>query len=289
MKKRVGIFAFITAMTITSVFGLVPVGTAGTSDSATIVTVKAAAKKGFVKKSGKWYYYKNGKKVTGLKKLSGKYYYFDKKGVMASGKKTISGFTYYFNKAKDGKAPALVSKSKKISGKTWYFSSTGRGFYDVGSVDGNKAVAKVMDAIDSKAYGKADTDLARLNVVYTYIDTTFTYLGRPVDLTDSNWIGKYALELAEKKSGKCFHFAALTGLCARGLGADATIVTGYGDRKGGNSFDETKEVSHAWVLIDDHVLDSNYDSFLDGQVYFYKTYDELKDNPGTTYLERNRY
>ena len=41
-----------------------------------------AAKKGWVKKSGKTYYYKSGKKVKGWKKISGKYYYFDKKGVM---------------------------------------------------------------------------------------------------------------------------------------------------------------------------------------------------------------
>ncbi|MBQ1492730.1 MAG: hypothetical protein IIZ39_12290 [Blautia sp.] len=47
-----------------------------------VSTPAQAAKKGWVKKSGKTYYYKNGKKVKGWKKIQGKYYYFGKKGVM---------------------------------------------------------------------------------------------------------------------------------------------------------------------------------------------------------------
>lgn len=44
-------------------------------------------KDGFVKEGGKYYYYQNGKKVTGEKKIGGHWYYFDKStGVMAANK-----------------------------------------------------------------------------------------------------------------------------------------------------------------------------------------------------------
>ncbi len=280
MKSRFGVK--ILAAVMMSAVAFSSVSTVAVPQSAVVY----AAKKGFVKKSGKWYYYKNGRKVTGLNKISGKYYFFDKKGVMQSGKKTVSGFTYYFNKAKDGKAPALTDKSKKISGKTWYFSSLGRGFLSVGNKTGDEAVALLWDALGSKAFKNAKTDKDKLEVVYTYIDTSFKYLGRPSpDLSKNDWMYESALVLVKNGNGKCFHFAALTGLAAGALGFDAKIITGKGQRKGAASASE-----HAWVLIDGtYVLDTNYDNPVDGQVYFYKTYDEIKNELETEYTMEKEF
>lgn len=65
------------------------------------VTASAASAKktGFVRKAGKVYYYKKGKKVTGVVKINNKYYGFDKKGVRyKQGWQKIKGKHYFFNK-----------------------------------------------------------------------------------------------------------------------------------------------------------------------------------------------
>ncbi len=289
MRKKVGIIAFIAAVTFTSVFGLVPVGNAVSSDNTAVITVSAAAKKGFVKTNGSWYYYKNGKKVTGLQKIGKKYYFFDKKGVMKSGKKTVSGFTYYFNKAKDGKAPALMSKSKKLSGKSWYFSSKGRGFYSVGDTTGDKAVAKLWDKLEEDAFDGISSDEDRLRVVFDAVLENMTYAGYiKTKHDDTNWQFDDALTAISGGKGKCFHYASLTGLAVKALGIKSDIIVGEGTR-----VDRASE--HAWGLVNDkYVIDTVYNDD-DGKgkvekyVYFYKTYDELKENPGTTYKEVNRY
>ena len=55
------------------------------------------SKDGWVKKDGKWYYYKNGKMVTSDWILyKGDSYYFEADGAMVTGWKNISGKSYYF-------------------------------------------------------------------------------------------------------------------------------------------------------------------------------------------------
>lgn len=99
-------------------------------------------KKGLVTENGKTYYYVNGTKYTGWRRISGKYYYFsavngamlksklfkvngdiyyvDSKGVRATKKLvTKSKKKYYFGS--DGKA---VKGSYKLNGKYYYFDAT---------------------------------------------------------------------------------------------------------------------------------------------------------------------
>ena len=68
---------------------------------------------GFVKKKGKTYYYKNGKKQKGLKTIDGSKYYFSKvTGVMQKKVfKTVKGKKYYFGA--NGKAVRGLKKIKK--------------------------------------------------------------------------------------------------------------------------------------------------------------------------------
>ena len=76
---------------------------------------------GFVKKKGKTYYYKNGKKQKGLKTIDGSKYYFSKvTGVMQKKVfKTVKGKKYYFGA--NGKA---VRGLKTIKKKLYYFNTS---------------------------------------------------------------------------------------------------------------------------------------------------------------------
>ena len=61
---------------------------------------------------GKWFYYENGKKVVGSKKIDGSWYYFDEDGVMFdSGWRKDGDYTYYYNS--NG---TLARGTKKIDG-----------------------------------------------------------------------------------------------------------------------------------------------------------------------------
>ena len=77
-------------------------------------------KEGWVKENNKWYYYKNGSKVTGWLKDGSKWYYLDSSGVMATGWKKISGDWYYLSSS-----GAMVTGWRSIGGKWYYFSSSG--------------------------------------------------------------------------------------------------------------------------------------------------------------------
>ncbi len=73
---------------------------AGISAAAVSENVEAAAANGFVTKSGKTYYYQNGKMVTGWLVLNGKTYYFKNSGVQKTGWTKVNGKRYYFSTSK---------------------------------------------------------------------------------------------------------------------------------------------------------------------------------------------
>ena len=97
------------------------------------------SKDGWVKKFGKIYYYENGEKVKGRKKIGNSYYYFSKKkGVMKTGfvkvKKGDKNIYYYFKKKGKNKGKQLFGKVRAkgpYNGTnrkdTWYFNkNTGK-------------------------------------------------------------------------------------------------------------------------------------------------------------------
>lgn len=82
------------------------------------VEVQAAAKRnGWTKKGRYKYYYKNGKKLTGKRKLGKYYYYFDKKGRMQTGNKKIGKSWYSFDKS------GRMHQNKVVSG--YYYQKNG--------------------------------------------------------------------------------------------------------------------------------------------------------------------
>ena len=240
----------------------------------------AAKKNGFVKKSGKWYYYKKGKKVSGLNRISGHYYYFSKSGVMQSGKKTIDGLTWYFKKAKDGKAAALADREMKISGKKWYFSSTGKGFLSTGNKKGNQAVAKLIDGLKLK---NSMNKKAKLQAAYQYILDHYEYM--PADLPNlknKNWIYSKAMEMVTEEVGKCYEYTAITALAAKALDYKVTVYTGR-YKMNASAKDYTE---HSWVVVDGkNILDSVRDdnNGKKGMQYFCRTAAQILDSEGTDY------
>lgn len=71
--------------------------------------------------SGKWktrnqrfFYYENGKKVTGLKEIQNKYYYFAANGIQRTGWQYVNG-DYYFFKTGNGEK-GWMQKAKTVNG-----------------------------------------------------------------------------------------------------------------------------------------------------------------------------
>ncbi|EPB8167433.1 HNH/ENDO VII family nuclease [Clostridium perfringens] len=74
----------------------------------------------WVNKDGKWYYYENGKMVTGWKLVDGEWYYLGSDGVIVTGWIELGGIWYYLSDS-----GAMVKGWQTISGKTYYFNDSG--------------------------------------------------------------------------------------------------------------------------------------------------------------------
>ena len=82
---------------------------------------------GLVNIRGKYYYFKNGKKLTGAwKTVNGKRYYFKQTGVAATGSKRIGGTYYVFNEKGELQSSKKGNHTVKIGGATYYVSGKGK-------------------------------------------------------------------------------------------------------------------------------------------------------------------
>ena len=107
-------------------------------------TVDAAVKTGWVKESGKWYFYKDGAKATGWQEWDGKRYYLNSDGTMKSNEWMIDadGSIYYFrswggaykscNVVINGRNYTFGADSKMqgsqwiVKGGKWYLAQNGK-------------------------------------------------------------------------------------------------------------------------------------------------------------------
>ena len=107
-------------------------------------TVNAAVKTGWVKESGKWYFYKDGVKATGWQEWDGKRYYLNTDGTMKSNEWMIDadGSIYYFrswggaykscNVVINGRNYTFGADSKMqgsqwiVKGGNWYLTKDGK-------------------------------------------------------------------------------------------------------------------------------------------------------------------
>lgn len=107
-------------------------------------TVEAAVKTGWVKESGKWYFYKDGAKATGWQEWDGKRYYLNADGTMKANEWMIDadGSIYYFrswggaykncNAVINGRSYTFGADSKMqgsqwvVKGGNWYLAKDGK-------------------------------------------------------------------------------------------------------------------------------------------------------------------
>lgn len=106
--------------------------------------VEAAVKTGWVKESGKWYFYKDGAKATGWQEWDGKLYYLNTDGTMKANEWMIDsdGSIYYFrswggaykncNAVINGRSYTFGADSKMqgsqwiVKGGNWYLTKDGK-------------------------------------------------------------------------------------------------------------------------------------------------------------------
>ncbi|MCD7743918.1 MAG: hypothetical protein LUI13_01280 [Lachnospiraceae bacterium] len=156
----------------------------------TTITAQAATKSGLVKKNGKYYYYKNGKKVTNTWKTvtttskSGKKtknkYYFGSNGVAVMAKSTTNATYNIKLKTIKGKKYGFDTKARLVSGiyvnennlKFYYFNSKG-----------------VYNAAKSKTLRAAATEGADLAVLESLLESMIGERGSRTESTSCLPVG----------------------------------------------------------------------------------------------------
>lgn len=135
MKRKIVYGIFAATLIGTAVLTVAP---------STAQTVDAAVKTGWVKESGKWYFYKDGVKATGWQEWDGKRYYLNSDGTMKANEWMIDtdGSIYYFrswggaykncNAVINGRSYTFGADSKMqgsqwiVKGGNWYLAKDGK-------------------------------------------------------------------------------------------------------------------------------------------------------------------
>lgn len=134
----------ITAVTMTGAVLLAAPIAMNAAPMMSAQTVNAAVKTGWVKESGKWYFYKDGAKATGWQEWDGKRYYLNSDGTMKANEWMIDadGSIYYFrswggaykncNAVINGRSYTFGADSKMqgsqwiVKGGNWYLTKDGK-------------------------------------------------------------------------------------------------------------------------------------------------------------------
>ncbi|NGT68233.1 SH3 domain-containing protein [Clostridium perfringens] len=105
----------------------------------------------WVNKDGKWYYYENGKMVTGWKLVDGEWYYLGSDGVMVTGWIELGDIWYYLSDS-----GAMVKGWQTISGKTYYFNDSGHMLVGKQVIDGRNYNFNTSGQLDSTNWVKSN-------------------------------------------------------------------------------------------------------------------------------------
>ncbi len=88
---------------------------------------------------------------------------------------------------------------------------------------------------------EADTE-SQLRVAYNYLRDNYRYLSGPFqEIGSTDWAEECALQFLERTKGNCYCWAATVMYCARALGYQATVVSGY---------ESNPSNKHAWNMIE---------------------------------------
>lgn len=246
--------------------------------------------------SGKTYYFdKTGTAVTGIYVIKDKFYSFQKTGKLDSAKtKKLQKAAVYEKNFSDlkkmigepvssqyfsggcyngpyGKYPGGKDGILTYNGFTVHTYRAPKGtefFMAVEYVEEVSAAEKLetkVDAIIKKKTTAKDSDSDKLEKLFSYMvkGSTFSYARNTTYAQDSKkkgWEKDYACNMAEKKAGSCYDYAALYGfLAAKATGYDTRIAVGKT-----NGFSGQLQ-SHAWteVKVDGtwYICDTNLDKF----------------------------
>lgn len=244
------------------------------SSLAEVWTVSAADTDGAEKKDS-WrvdkqevFYYSKGKKVTGLKRLNGKYYYFDKKGVQRTGWQKIGG-GYYFFKIENGEKGHMVV-SRKVNGISLQSSGKAK------KTKQNAAKLKVMvkaNKIMEKAAKPTMSRYEKLRACFEYTIKKFRYRGSPTFKKSKNWECKYAMDMFSKKRGNCYAYGAAFAFLANAAGyTDARAISSGG---------------HGWAEVKGKVFDPSWEITDKKHHYFNMSY-KLSGKDGRPNYKKNR-
>ena len=127
----------------------------------------------WVNKDGKWYYYENGKMVTGWKLVDGEWYYLGSNGVMVTGWIELGGIWYYLSDS-----GAMVKGWQTISSKTYYFNDSGHMLIGEQVIDGRKYYFNSSGHLES-------TNWVRINNKWYYYENGKMVTGWK--LVDGEW------------------------------------------------------------------------------------------------------
>lgn len=251
-RKRKKIWVVLAVLVLSLSMACVGAMAAGSSVKAKTAAA-AKQKTGWVKKSGKTYYYKNGKAVTGWQTIGKKKYYFTpsgkKKGQMVTGLQTIGKKKYYFT-------PSGSKKGQMVTGwqvvkKNYYY------FNEDGALNTKKSVNSSRKS--DKTGTESQKTLRRAQAIVEMITTpemsksqklrkcfeyVMKYKGRRPRTPHSrakNWPVLYANDMFLEGSGNCFSYAAAFGYLAKACGYKNVYCC--------------NSTGHGWTEIDGKIYD----------------------------------
>lgn len=231
-------------------------------------------KNGWVEQDGlKWHFDTNGKLQTGVVKIGKKTYYLNADGICTTGWRQIDDGIYYFNLDgsmaqnttidgykldKDGKVvftPAQIAASSHATAaqienenhdllsQTKLSQLPANGKVDVVVPEGgNQALANVVSGILSQIVTEDMTDTQKLLACYDYVIEVTSYK-RTYEKPTGDFTGQYAMDIFSTHLGNCFRYASAFAYLAKGLGFDATVVTGQIHAARGGL------TPHGWAII----------------------------------------
>lgn len=200
--------------------------------------------------SGKWksrnqkvFYYENGKKVTGVKKIGQKYYYFSDNGIQRTGWQKINGDYYFFKIANAQKG--YMQKSQTVNDIK--LSKNGKAKLTAASTAKLDALIKANKILE-KAVKPEMEKSEKLKRSFDYLLKHYQYRGSPIFQLTGHWELDYALDVFDEGHGSCYAFGAAFAFLANAAG----YKNCYAVSSGGHGWAEVggKVYDPTWSLVD---------------------------------------
>ena len=217
-------------------FGIILAGTqtaqpvkAAVKKPTTVTKAKKPVNGWYTFPSGRKRYYKNGKYLTGLKKVRNKTYLFSKRGVMLTGTQKIKNKVYYLN-------DKGVLQVKKLGNR--YFYANGKKMSDVDAQD--FATLQTAKEIVAQITNSSMTSAQKLKVCFDWVIKKPYWTWRTFS-NFSGWPAVYAMDHFQRGRGNCMSDAAAFAYLAKAVGYKQVYVCVDSTGRNGSG--------HAWTEI----------------------------------------